>query len=207
MSQRTITIFEEDVQVERVVDSYGIDIVDDGANKIIEIIAEGPRGPVGPQGPPGFSGAGEPFYVVTSGSLYATTASLSIFAYFSSSLNPTTVGGLTTFDLGGISNPWRRLYVSESIFIVKQGVGLVEIRGSENTVEIGHSKVSTGSFGFENAIISRTTTNQQTFQITSASVSMSFGGTGVFSVPAFGTLPSPVDGGLIMVGSDLYFGR
>lgn len=207
MSQRTITIFEEDVQVERVVDSYGIDIVDDGANKIIEIIAEGPRGPVGPQGPAGFSGAGEPFYVITSGSLYATTASLANFAYFSSSLNPTTVGGLTTFDLGGISNPWRRLYVSESIFIVKQGVGLVEIRGSENTVEIGHSKVSTGSFGFENAIISRTATNQQTFQIASASVSMSFGDTGVFSVPAFGSLPSPVDGGLIMVGSDLYFGR
>lgn len=207
MSQRTITIFEEDIRVDRVVDSSGIDIVDDGANRIIEIVSEGPRGPVGPQGPAGFSGAGEPFYVITSGSLYATTASLATFAYFSSSLNPTTVSGLTTFDLGSVSTPWRRFYVSESIFIVKQGIGLVEIRGSDNAVDIGYSRIATGSFGFDSPVVSRLATNQQTMQITSASVSMSFGTTGVFSVPSFGVLPSPVDGGLVMMGSDLYFGR
>lgn len=206
MSQRTITIFEEDIRVDRVVDAYGIDIVDD-SNRIIEIITEGPRGPRGDRGEVGYSGAGEPFYVVVSGSLYATTSSLATFGFFSSSLNPTSVGGFTTFDLGGLNTPWRSLYVSESIFIVKQGIGLVEIRGSENAVDIGNSRITTGSFGFESPIISREAIGQQIMQVSSASVSMSFDDSGVFSIPSFSTLPSPVVGGLIMINNELYFGK
>lgn len=207
MPERTIHIYEDEVVVQSVVDARGVDIIDDGANRVIEVIAEGPRGPVGPQGPAGFSGAGEPFFVVLSGSLYATTASLANLAYFSSSLNPWTTGGSTTFDVGSVLTPWRRVYVSESIFIVKSGSALVEIRGSENAIDIGYSRISTSSFGFEFPLFTRRASNQQTLTVQSASVSMSFDSSGVFSVPSFGSLPPPVFGGLVMFAGDLYVGN
>lgn len=207
MPDRTLTIFENDIIVQRVVDSSGIDIFDDGANRVIEIITEGPRGPIGPQGPAGFSGAGEPFYVVTSGSLYATTASLAILSSFSSSILPLTGStGHTPFTLGSIFQPWKSVYTSESIFIVKSGSVLVELKGSQNTLEIGQSKISTSSFGFDTSIISRISNNQQTFTITSASVSTSIDTSGRFVLPSFEYLPSPVLGGLFVSGSDLYIG-
>ena len=208
MSQnRTITIFEENVIVQNTLDSSGIEIIDDGANRVVEIITEGPRGPRGIQGPPGFSGAGEPFYVITSGSLYATTASLAILAHFSSSLLPWTGSfSQTAFDIGSLSHPWRSVYVSESIFIIKSGSVLVELKGSENTLEIGSSKISTSSFGFENNVINRLSTDQQTLLVQSASVSMSFNSKGVFIIPEFEFLPPVYLGGLIESGSQLFVG-
>ena len=207
MPERTLTIFEDDIIVERIVDSSGIDIVDDGANRIIEIYTEGPRGQRGIRGETGYSGAGEPFYVVTSGSLYATTASLAILSSFSSSLIPSTGSYYdTTHDLGSINQSWRRVYVSESIFIVKSGSVLVELRGSENTLEIGQSKITTSSFGFDLPMFRRVSSTQQTMTVLSGSVSASFNLNGIFVVSEFNSLPSPVSGGIIKSGSAFFFG-
>lgn len=207
MPERTITIFEEDIIVERVLDSSGIDIIDDSSNRIIEIITEGPRGPQGPQGPAGYSGAGEPFYVIISGSLYATTASLALFASISSSINPWTgSNGQTPFSLGTLGQPWKSVYVSESIFIVKSGSVLVELKGSANTLEVGQSKISTSSFGFDNPLILRISSNQQTFNIISASVSTSIDQSGRFILPNFDYTPLPTLGALFVSGSNLYIG-
>jgi len=177
-------------------------------SKIITIYEPGPRGTKGERGErgeTGFSGAGEPFFVITSGSLFATTASLAIFAGFSSSLSPYAPN--TPFDLGSTNNSWRNVYFSESIFIVKNGVNLVSIRGSENTVEIGQSRITTSSFGFSNStVINRLSNNQQTFLIQSASVSTSFNSDGVFVLPDFQYLPTLAIGGLIKSGSNLFFG-
>ena len=176
--------------------------------KVITIYEPGPRGTKGEQGErgeTGFSGAGEPFFVITSGSLYATTASLAIFAGFSSSISPYAPN--TPFDLGSTNNSWRNVYFSESIFIVKNGVNLVSIRGSENTVEIGQSRITTGSFGFSNStVINRLANDQQTFLIQSASVSTSVNSDGVFVLPDFQYLPTLAIGGLIKSGSNLFFG-
>lgn len=179
-----------------------------GETQVITIFEPGPRGTkgdVGERGETGFSGAGEPFFVVTSGSLYATTASLAMFAGFSSSLFPYTSN--TTFDLGSTNNAWRNVYVSESIFIVKNGVELVSIRGSENTVDIGQSRITTSSFGFVNStVLNRVTNDQQTFSVQSASISTSFDRNGIFILPDFHYLPQFVVGGLIKSGSNLFFG-
>lgn len=206
MPERTLTIYEEDVLVERIVDSSGIDVIDDGANRVIEIFAEGPAGPVGSQGPAGFSGAGEPFYVVTSGSLYATTASLALLASVSSSIIPWTSSFGTTFDVGSLFAPWRSVYVSESIFIVKSCSVLVELKGSQNTLEIGRSKIATASFGFENPVISRVTTGQQTMVVNSGSISASFDESGQLLVPSFEYAPIVKYGSLFVSGSDLFIG-
>lgn len=178
-----------------------------GEDSVVRIYEPGAQGPTGPQGPAGFSGAGEPFYVITSGSLYATTASLSILASFSSSLVPWTSSfNFTTMDLGSLQQSWRNVYVSESIFIVKSGSILVQLRGSENTLEIGQSKITTSSFGFDNYILKRIQSNQQTFLIQSASISHSINEEGVFSVGDFNNTPTPIPGGIIKSGSDFYFG-
>ena len=206
MPERTLTIYEEDIVVERIVDSSGVEIIDDGANRVIEIFAEGPRGPVGPQGPAGFSGAGEPFYVITSGSLYATTASLALLASVSSSMIPWTSSVGTTFDVGSLFAPWRSVYVSESIFIVKSGSVLVELKGSQNTLEIGQSKIATASFGFENPVISRVASGQQTMTVKSGSISASFDESGQLLVPSFDYTPIVKYGSLFVSGSDLFIG-
>lgn len=178
-----------------------------GEDSVVRIYEPGAQGPIGPQGPAGFSGAGEPFYVITSGSLFGTTASLANFASFSSSILPWTSSfNFTTFDLGSLQQSWRNVYVSESIFIVKSGSILVQLRGSENTLEVGQSKVSTSSFGFETIVIKRITNNQQTFNIQSASISHSINEEGVFAVGDFDYLPTPIPGGIIKSGSDFYFG-
>lgn len=178
-----------------------------GEDTVLKIFEPGPQGPQGIQGPPGFSGAGEPFYVITSGSLYATTASLANLASFSSSLLPWTSSlSFTSFDLGSTNQPWRNVYVSESIFIIKSGSLLVQLRGSENTLEVGQSKISTSSFGFDNYILKRISSNQQTFLIQSASVSNSINEQGIFAVGDFNYLPTPIPGGIIKSGSNFYLG-
>jgi len=179
-----------------------------GEDSVVRIYEPGPQGPTGPQGPQGYSGAGEPFYVITSGSLYATTASLSIFGSFSSSLLPYTASnGLSTFDLGSLLQPWRKLFVSESIGFVKSGSLFVEIKSSQqNQIEIGNSTISTSSFGFDNYVIKRINNTQQTFLIQSASISHSINEDGVFAVGDFTHTPNSVPGGIIKSGSDFYFG-
>lgn len=207
MPNRTVQIFEDDIIVQNSVDGSGLTIFDDGANRVVQVIAEGPRGPIGPQGPAGFSGAGEPFYVITSGSLYATTSSLSLMAFISSSILPWTgSNGQCTFDLGSVRHPWRGVYVSESIFIIKSGSVLVELKGSSNTLEIGQSSITTSSFGFEFPLFSRRASDQQTMSIRSASVSVSFDSDGAFLIPSFDYLPTPKLGALFVSGSDLYVG-
>lgn len=178
-----------------------------GEDSIVRLYEPGPQGPQGIQGPPGFSGAGEPFYVITSGSLYATTASLAIIASFSSSLLPYTSSlAETTFDLGSTFQPWRKVFVSQSIGFIKSGSLLVEIKPRENQIEIGQSVVSTSSFGFDTYILKRISNNQQQFLIQSASVSHSINEQGVFSVADFNYLPTPIPGGIIKSGSSFYFG-
>jgi len=98
---KKILIFDEiepTVQSERAYDGQ-IDIY--GQSETVVIYEPGPRGSVGPQGPQGFSGAGEPFFVIQSGSLYATTASIAFGAYISSSLLPWSGG----FDIGSLQYP------------------------------------------------------------------------------------------------------
>lgn len=179
-----------------------------GEDSVVRIYEPGAQGPVGPQGPAGFSGAGEPFYVITSGSLYASTASLAVFASFSSSLLPYTAStGLSTFDLGSLLQPWRKLFVSESIGFVSSGSLYIEIKSSqENQIEVGQSVITTSSFGFDNYIVKRIQSNQQTFLIQSASVSHSINEDGVFAVGDFTHTPTSVPGGIIKSGSDFYFG-
>lgn len=178
-----------------------------GEDSVVRIYEPGAQGPPGPQGPQGFSGAGEPFYVITSGSLYATTASLANFASFSSSLLPWTRSlSETTFDLGSLFQPWRKVFVGESIGFVKSGSLFVEIKASQNQIEIGQSIITTSSFGFDNYIVKRITSDQQQFLIQSASVSHSINSQGVFSVGDFDYLPTPIPGGIIKSGSNFYFG-
>ena len=176
--------------------------------EVVKIFEQGIQGPPGPRGPQGYSGAGEPFYIITSGSLFATTSSLALFGSFSSSLVPWTGSSYnTTFDLGNIRQPWRNVYVSESIFIVKNGANLVTLRGSENVLEVGQSQISTSSFGFDNfKTINRISSVQQTYLFASQSVSSSFNEYGVFVLPDFQYLPTVAVGGLIKSGSDLFFG-
>lgn len=205
---QSITIYEEPEPQLELVSAINSPLRLFEETQVITLFEPGPRGAKGDKGDrgeTGFSGAGEPFFVITSGSLYATTASLAIFAGFSSSLSPYTSN--TPFDLGSTNNSWRNVYVSESIFIVKNGVNLVSIRGSENTVEIGQSRITTSSFGFSNStVINRLANNQQTFLIQSASISTSFNSDGVFVLPDFQYLPTLAIGGLIKSGSNLFFG-
>jgi hypothetical protein len=84
---------------------------------------------------------------------------------------------------------------------------LVTLQGSENTLTIGTSQITTSSFGFDNLKnINRISTTQQTFLFTSQSVSSSFNKTGIFVLPDFQTLPESVPGGLIKNGNNLFFG-
>lgn len=208
MSQTTkVYVYEESFPEIEVVNGPDKSLRIYGEDSVVRIYEPGAQGPIGPQGTQGYSGAGEPFYIITSGSLYATTASLSIFGSFSSSLVPWTSSfNFTTFDLGSLSQSWRNVYVSESIFIVKSGSVLVQLRGSQNTLEIGSSKISTSSFGFENPILRRIGSNQQTFNIQSASISHSINEEGVFAVGDFNNFPTPVPGAIIKSGSDFYLG-
>lgn len=203
-----IRIFEESISLTDNSQTNTIEIFNDSNCGPVKIFDPGPKGDKGDRGETGFSGAGEPFFVIVSGSLYGTTGSLAILADFSSSLIPYTgSNSMTTHALGSLTRPWRNVYLSESIFIVKNGVDLVSIRGSSNTVSIGQSQISTSSFGFDDIkIINRITNNQQTFQFISSSVSSSFNEEGVFTIPDFSFLPTPYEGGLIKSGSNLFFG-
>lgn len=209
--QSKIYVFEEcepNVEVRSLADA-DIKIYGD-EETVVKIFEPGLQGPRGLRGETGYSGAGEPFYIITSASLYATTASLALFGSFSSSLLPwTSSSGTSTFDLGSIYAPWRRIYASESINISGPSGQLISIYGSANAINVGQSQITTSSFGFNTGattIIKSITNNQQTYIFTSASVSSSFNENGVFILPDFDTLPTAYNGGLIKSGSELFFG-
>lgn len=155
-----------------------------GEDSLIRLYEPGPQGPKGDQGPAGYSGAGEPFFVIQSGSLFGSTASLALInAFFSSSIIPLS----SSFDLGTELLAWRNIF-------------------AKNLIQVSHSKITSQSFGFEHAVISRVTENQQTFLIKSSSTSHSINESGIFILADFTFLPNPILGGLIKSGSELFIG-
>jgi hypothetical protein len=106
VSNKILHIFDEAIEVQTTSTTSEISVIDTDP-RVIYIYDKGKKGDVGPQGPPGFSGAGEPFFVITSGSLYATTASIAILANISSSLLPEFNNN---FDIGSENQPWRNVY-------------------------------------------------------------------------------------------------
>lgn len=207
--QTKIIVFEETepiVEIRSGQDSY-TNIYD--VTEVVKIFEPGLQGPKGERGERGYSGAGEPFYIITSGSLYGTTGSLAIFSTFSSSLIPqTSSNGFTTFNLGSISSPWNTLYVSESVVFSKGGNSQVTLVGGENRINIGYTTIETSSIGYDNVKnIQRLSSTQQTYIFRSGSVSSSFDETGILVLPEFDTLPTnaPV-GGIIKSGNNIYLG-
>lgn len=114
MPDRILHIFDETIEATQTSEISHLSVVNEGDN-VIYIYDQGKRGQTGPQGPPGYSGAGEPFFVITSGSLYATTASIAILASISSSLIPLTGSGY--FNIGASNSPWNNVYLTGSIYI------------------------------------------------------------------------------------------
>lgn len=200
MADRILYIFDDVVEVRQESQNSSLTVFNE-ENNVLTIYEPGPKGDKGEQGPAGFSGAGEPFFVVRSGSLYASTASIALIgAFVSSSILPWS----SSFDLGSTSYPWKTVYVTESIFIIRNGQTFVTI--DKDKVQVSASLITTSSFGFETPVIQRITQNQQTFLIQSASVSSSINQEGVFSVGDFNYLPTPVPGAIIKSGSEFYFG-
>lgn len=208
MADRVLHIFDETVEVRQENRNSSLSVFSDD-NYALTIYEKGPKGDQGDRGPAGFSGAGEPFYIITSGSLYASTASLAIFASFSSSLLPWTssLSG-TTFDLGSTGNPWRRLYVSESIYFIKSGSVLSQITANPGNIQIGQTIIATSSIGFiSNPVINYLSDAHQEFKITSGSITGSMvNRDGVFIIGDFINLPPVVSGGIAKSGSKFYFG-
>lgn len=207
MAERTLHIFDETIQVQQHGIQSTLSVIDEG-NRVLTIYERGLKGDKGDQGPPGFSGAGEPFYVVQSGSRYATTASLAIFASFSSSLIPYTGSQYTDYDVGSISSPWRKFFVSESIVFSKTGTSLVELFPTENAINIGQTSISTSSIGFlSSPVITYRSNQQQEFKIMSGSLTGSMvNGNGVFIVGDFNYLPPAIPGGILKSGSKFFVG-
>jgi hypothetical protein len=163
IGSKTITVFSDE----------STQIVNSCGDSVVYVYEKGPKGDTGPQGPPGYSGAGEPFFVVVSGSLYATTASISLYN-INSDILPT---ASSSFNIGNISYPWNDIYLKKSLFII----------GKE--------------------IIKGISQDQQTFMITSASITASsVNNYGVFSIGDFNFLPEPIPGAIIKSGSDFFLG-
>lgn len=190
-------------------------------------VAGGLRGPTGPQGPVGLSGAGEPFYALITGSLYATSASLSIFGYISSSILPysSSGGGITSFSLGSVERPWHSLYVgTSSIHFVHNQEILASIGAIDDYVAIGDSRIGTASFGFTSTIITKRSsfadidytgsltvhTDGTSDIIAASSQSTDYWKVNTRGIVVFGEftyLPTPVPGGMIFSGSSFYIGE
>lgn len=186
---------------------------------VVEVTSFGPSGPRGEKGDPGFSGAGEPFYAIVTGNLYATTASIAILADISSSLVP-----YTGFSLGTLVAPWNSLFVSSSISFAHSGSILATIEAEDGYVVVGNSRIGTSSFGFSTEIIRDHTSYVDILYTGSLGVSsnglvdiavfssqstdyVTVNKRGVFVLGEFSNLPTPVYGGVIFSGSDLYVGK
>lgn len=172
-----------------------------GEESVVIVREPGARGATGEQGPAGYSGAGEPFFVVQSGSMYATTASIAINAFISSSLIPWS----SSFNVGSTSYAWQNAYFTGSIFIISGSSTLVQI--NKDKIEIGDTRITSASYNFGTTeIIKRISNNQQAFVINSGSVSSSFNETGIFIVSEFDYTPEAFSGGIMKSGSSFYFG-
>lgn len=208
MADRILYIFDEDIEVRQEGSNSTLSVFSEDSN-VLTIYEKGPKGDRGDQGPAGFSGAGEPFYVITSGSLYATTASLAILANISSSLLPWTSSlSRTDYDLGSQNHTWRRLYVSESIYFIHSGSIYAQIQSSPGNIQIGNTIVATSSVGFVGSpVIAYLNSGQQEFKITSGSLTGSMvNRQGVFIVGDFTNLPDSVPGAIAKSGSNFYLG-
>lgn len=193
-----ITIFEEGISLADNSISNVISIFNDEESGIIKIYEPGPQGPRGEQGVQG-AGASEPFYLVRNG-FYASSGSIAVNAFISSSWLPWS----SSFDLGSLNYPWKNVYVTESIQLIHSGSVFLNI--TKNSIQFSQSIITTSSFGFDNYILKRISSDQQIFQIQSSSVSTSINNQGVFAVPDFSYLPTAVPGAIIKSGSDYYFG-
>lgn len=197
--------------------------VEEGTVEVISVAALGPQGPRGEQGPPGYSGAGEPFYAIVSGELYATTASIAIFASVKSDVVPYTGSGLY-YSLGSAGSPWNNLYVTSSIVFANSGSILAQIDAGDNYIEIGDSRITTSSFGFSNTIITKRGlyadidytgsitihADGQNDIITASSSSFAYFKINTQGIVVFGEFayfPTPVPGGVIFSGSEFYVGK
>lgn len=208
----SVTITEQPLQLSVFESSFGV----------VQVSTYGPSGPKGDTGQTGLSGAGEPFYAIISGSLYATTASLAIIGSISSSLIPSAANG---FDLGSVTAPWRSLYLgTSSLHFVANNQILSTITVEPGYVVIGDVRIGSESFGFGQDIITMrgnyvdmqytgslhltsdgtndivTITSQSTNYVTVDS-------RGVMVFGSFTSLPTPITGGIIFSGSDFYIGR
>lgn len=208
MADRILYIFDEGVEVRQEGSNSSLSVFSESPN-VLTIYEKGPKGDRGDQGPAGFSGAGEPFYVITSGSLYATTASLALLANISSSLLPWTSSlSSTDYDLGSQNHTWRRLYVSESIYFISSGSIFTQIQSNPGNIQIGNTIVSTSSLGFiSSPVINYLSSGQQEFKITSGSLTGSMvNRQGLFMVGDFQSLPESVPGSIAKSGSNFYLG-
>jgi len=208
----SVTIAEQPLHLSVFENSFGV----------VQVSSIGPSGPKGDTGQTGLSGAGEPFYAIISGSLYATTASLAILAGISSSLVPSAANG---FDLGSVSAPWRSLYLgTSSLHFVANGQILSTITVEPGYVVIGDVRIGSESFGFGQDIITmrgdyvdtrytgslHLTSDGTNDVITVSSQSANYltvDSKGVVVFGSFSYLPTPVTGGIIFSGSDFYIGR
>lgn len=200
MANEKVYIFNEDnvrINVYEEAQSELQLINDNPSIEIVRIYEQGPQGGRGADGTAQipnlvvtssqqinfYSIQNAPFYPIVSGSLFGSTSSFAFFGTFSSSLLPWS----SSFDLGSLVNPWKNIYVSNSIFI-------------------GDSKITTSSFGFDDYIIKRISSNQQIMKVTSGSVSASFNNDGILTIPDFNQLPIVARGGLIVSGTEFLVG-
>jgi hypothetical protein len=191
VASKTLVVFEEDIQLQKVVTQESVSVYDEKSSNVVTIYAPGPKGDKGEQGPPGYSGAGEPFFVITQGSMYATTASIAIKAFISSSVLPYEDGW---FSLGDYNKRWDSLYLSESLFIITDNGSSATITGTY--IKYNNTKV-----------LQAVNESQQVFLISSGShTGSAVNNDGVFIIGNFGYTPPPVIGGLLKSGSDFYIG-
>jgi hypothetical protein len=216
VAERQVHIFDEDPLNVTQTTPQTIEVHDHAETRVVVIEVPGMRGAKGEQGdqgPPGFSGAGEPFFVITSGSMYASTASIALLSTVSSSLIPNTGSALFTgFTLGTPTSPWKSVYLTESVVWSSASVELVSLRAGPNYVRVGTTVVATASLGFTSGstshdVLRRVAADQQTLSLRSGSLqAVTVNNQGVFVLGPFPYTPDPVSGGIFKSGSDFFFG-
>ena len=186
--------------------------------------ATGATGPTGSTGATGAVGTGKsPFFVINTID-YATTSSLSLNSFVSSSLTPHTASGALFHSLGSQEFAWKTLYVGTgSINFIEGGAILSTLSAGSNFINIGSSYIYTGSFGFtDNPIIINNTsdvtiraTGSLELEITDRSGLVVRSGSlevvktdssGRFVLWNFTSDPGAVTGGLFFSGSNFYIG-
>ncbi len=201
MANDKVYIFDDDNIKINVYEEGQTDLQIINENPSIEIIRIYEQGAQGPRGEDGTAQIPDlvvtssnqidfyliqnaPFYPIISGSLFGTTASFAFFGTISSSLLPWS----SSFDLGSVTSPWKNVYVS-------------------NSLHVGHTIVTTSSFGFDDYVVKRISSEQTIFKLISGSVSSSFNDDGQFLIPKRNNLPNQIyEGSLLISGSDFFIG-